>query len=70
MEKIDEIIEKLDEIQWIYVDKSRALARISNNTRLFGEGILNIRVCVRDYFILHLFINDEKIYPPNFTSKS
>ncbi len=34
--KIDEIIEKLDEIQWIHVDKSQALKRIRNNTRPFG----------------------------------
>ncbi len=68
IEKIDEIIEKLDEVQWIRVDKSQALIRISNNTRSFGEGILDMRVCVRDYFILYLFINGEKIYPPNFTS--
>ncbi len=27
-----------------------------------------MRVCVQDYFILHLFITDEKIYPPNVTS--
>ncbi len=65
---MDEIIEKLDEIRWIHVDMSQALIRISNNTRSFGEGILDMRVCVQDYFILNLFIHDEKINLPNFTS--
>ncbi len=64
LKKIDEIIGELDEIQWIHLDKSQALIRINNNIRPFGEGILNMRVCVQDY----LFIDDEKIYPPNFRS--
>ncbi len=25
-----------------------------------------MRVCIQDYFILRLFIDAEKIYPPNF----
>ncbi len=67
LKKIDEIIEKLHEIQWIHIDK-RALIRMSN-TRQSGQfGILDMRVGVQDYFILHLFIDDEKIYFPNFTS--
>ncbi len=44
------------------------LIRIGNDTRPFGERILDMRFCVQDYFILHLFIDDEKIYPPNFRS--
>ncbi len=28
-----------------------------------------MRVYVQDCFILHLFIDDEKAYPPNFTSQ-
>ncbi len=34
---------------------------------MFCEGILNMEFVYNDDFILHLFINDKTINPPNIT---
>ncbi len=43
------------------------LMRVRPEHTMFGEGILDKEFVYNDDFILHLFINDKIINPPNIT---
>ncbi len=43
------------------------LIRVRPEHIMFGEGILDTEVVYKDNFVLHLFINDKTINPPNIT---
>ncbi len=45
------------------------LIRARPEHTMFGEGILDMEFVCNDDFILHLFINDKTINPPNITPK-
>ncbi len=43
------------------------LIRARPEHKMFGEGTLDMEFVYNDDFILHLFINDKTINPPNIT---
>ncbi len=43
------------------------LVRARPEHTMFSEGILDMEFVNNDDFILHLFINDQTINPPNIT---
>ncbi len=43
------------------------LIRAEPEHTLFGEGILDMEFVYNDDFILHSFINDKTVNPPNIT---
>ncbi len=43
------------------------LIRARPEHTVFGEGILDMKFVYNDDFILHLFINDKTVNPPNIT---
>ncbi len=43
------------------------LIRARPEHTMFGEGILNMEFIYNDDFVLHLFIKDKTINPPNNT---
>ncbi len=43
------------------------LIRAKPEHTMFGDGILDIEFVYKDNFVLHLFINDKTINPPNIT---
>ncbi len=55
---------KKNEIQRMKMIK---LIRARAEHTIFGEGILDMKLVYNDDFILHLFINDRTINPPNNT---
>ncbi len=44
------------------------LIRVRPEHTMFGEGILDLEFVYNNDFVLHLFIIDKTINPPNITS--
>ncbi len=64
MNKMKHSANKKDEIQRMKLIK---LIRAMHEHTMCGEGILDMEFLYNDDFILHLFINDKTINPPNIT---
>ncbi len=60
----DSANKKKNEIQRM---KLIQLIRARPKRTMFGEGILDIEFVYNYVFILHLFMNDKTINPPNIT---
>ncbi len=64
MNKMKHSANEKNEIQRMKLVK---LIRARPEHIMFGEGILDMEFVYNDDFILHLFINDKTINPPNIT---